>query len=88
MLKRVENSTIKALTDIENGTFAGGVVKMSMVDDGVGYSTANPELSADVIKQVDAAKADIINGKIKIYGTYKDAFAAGVVPKGLAALDD
>ncbi|MDY4609800.1 MAG: BMP family protein [Sphaerochaetaceae bacterium] len=88
MLKRVENSTIKALTDVENGTFAGGVVKMGMTDDGVGYSTANPELSADVIKQVDAAKSDIISGKIKIYPTYKEALAAGAVPAGLSALDD
>ena len=61
---------------------------MTMSDDGVGYSTANPELKAEVVAAVDAAKADVINGTIKIYGTYKDALAAGAAPAGLAALDD
>ena len=61
---------------------------MGMVDDGVGYSQANPELSKAVIKQVEAAKADVISGKIKLYKTYKDALANGAAPKGLSALDD
>ena len=67
MIKRVENSTIKALTDIENGTFTGGVVKMTMADKGVDYSTANPALSKSVIAEVEKAKTEIINGNIKIY---------------------
>jgi basic membrane protein A len=61
---------------------------MGMEDEGVGYSTANPELSASVRAQVDAAKTDVLNGKIKLYKTYKEALAAGAVPAGLAALDD
>jgi basic membrane protein A len=88
MLKKVENSSLYCLNAVKNGTFSGEVVKMTMEDDGVGYSTANTELKADVIKAVDAAKADIISGKIKIYGTYKEALAAGAAPAGLAALDD
>lgn len=88
MIKRVENSTIKALTDIENGTFTGGVVKMTMADKGVDYSTANPALSKSVIAEVEKAKTEIINGNIKIYDTYKEALDAGVVPAGLSALDD
>lgn len=88
MLKRVENSSLKVLKDVEAKTFKGGVVQMTMADEGVGYSTANPELSKQVVTQVDAAKADIISGKIKIFKTYKDALANGAVPSGLAALDD
>ncbi len=88
MLKRVENSSLMVLKAVEDGSFAGGVVQMGMVDEGVGYSTANPELKQSVIKQVDAAKADIINGKIKLYKTYKEALANGAAPQGLAALDD
>jgi basic membrane protein A len=88
MLKRVENSSLFALNAVKNGTFKGQVVKMRMADEGVGYSTANPELKADVVSAVEKAKADVISGKIKIYGTYRDALAAGVVPAGLAALDD
>ena len=88
MLKRVENSSLMVLKAVADGSFSGGVVQMGMADDGVGYSTANPELSANVVKLVDAAKADINSGKIKIYKTYREALAAGAAPAGLAALDD
>ena len=88
MIKRVESSAIYALTAIENGTFKDGVVALDMASDGVGYSTANAELKADVVKKVDALKADIISGKIKVIPTYKDALAAGLVPAGLGAKDN
>ena len=88
MLKRVENSSLHVLNAVADGSFAGGVVQMGMVDDGVGYSTANPELSKSVVAAVEAAKADVIAGKVKLYKTYKDALAAGAAPAGLAALDD
>jgi basic membrane protein A len=88
MLKRVENSSLMVLKAVEEGSFKGGVVQMGMADEGVGYSTANPKLSQNVVKLVDAAKADINNGKIKIYKTYKEALANGAAPQGLAALDD
>lgn len=88
MLKKVENSSIYSLEAVENGTFTGKVVKMIMADDGVGYSQSNPELKADVVKAIESAKKDIINGTIKIYGTYKEALANGAAPKGLSALDD
>ncbi len=88
MLKRVETSSLVLLNAVADGTFAGGVVHMDMANDGVGYSAANPELSDAVKAQIEAAKADVIGGKIKLYKTYKDALAAGAVPRGLAALDD
>jgi len=88
MVKRVENSTKMALEAVANKSFKGGVVTMGMKEDGVDYAKSNPDLSAAVQKDVDASKADIISGKIKIYGTYKDALAAGAVPSGLAAKDD
>jgi basic membrane protein A len=86
--KRVEHSSLMVLKAVADGSFSGGVVQMGMADDGVGYSTANPELSANVVKLVDAAKADINSGKIKIFKTYREALAAGAAPAGLAALDD
>lgn len=88
MLKVVEASTLDALNKIKAGTFTAGEVVMSMTDGGVGYSKANAELKADVVKAVDAAAKDIVSGKIKVIPTYKDALAAGVVPAGLGALDD
>lgn len=88
MIKRVEASTKVAMQSVEVNTFTGGVTVLDMVAQGVDYSKANPELSADVIKAVEAAKADIINGKIKVVGTYKEALAAGIAPKGLGAMDN
>ena len=70
-LKKVENSSIYSLNAVENGTFTGKVVRMTMADDGVGYSKANPELKAEVVEAVETAKKEIINGTINIYGTYK-----------------
>jgi basic membrane protein A len=88
MLKKVENSSIYSLNAVENGTFTGKVVRMTMADDGVGYSKANPELKAEVVEAVETAKKEIINGTINIYGTYKEALANNAVPAGLSALDD
>ena len=86
MIKRVENSTIKALADIENGVFAGGVIRMSMADGGVDYSKSNPALSPSIIAQVDHIKEEIIRGDITIYATYKEALEVGAAPAGLSAL--
>lgn len=88
MLKRVESSTMYALNAVEKSEFKSGVIRLDMAADGVGFSSANPELSADVVSQVEAAKADIISGKIKIYGTYAETAAAGLAPAGLGAIDD
>lgn len=88
MLKLVENSTLDALKKVEAGTFKGQVVQMNMVDGGVGYSKANPELKAEVIAAVDQAQKDILDGKTTIYKKYADAVAAGAVPSNLHALDD
>ena len=73
------------LNAVADGT-KGGVVQMGMEDE---VSAAHGgQLSASVRAQVDAAKTDVLNGKIKLYKTYKEALAAGAVPAGLAALDD
>jgi basic membrane protein A len=88
MIKRVESASLYALKAVENNTFKGGEVFLNMALDGVDFATTNPELSSPIIAKVDAIKKDIISGKIKVIGTYKDALAAGVVPAGLGAKDD
>jgi len=77
-----------ALDAVAKDTFKNGVVTLDMAADGVGFSAANPELSAAVVKQIEDLKADIVSGKIKVIGTYKDAMAAGVAPAGLGAMDN
>ena len=88
MLKRVEASSLYCLNAVKDDSFTGKVVKMDLSDAGVGYSSANPELKKEVVDTIEAAKADIVSGNIKIYGTYKDALANNAAPRGLAALDD
>lgn len=88
MIKRVEASTKYALDAVAKNTFNSGVVLLDMAADGVGYSAANPELSATVVEKLEALKADIISGKIKVIGTYKEALAAGIAPAGLGAMDN
>ena len=88
MVKQVEASTMYALDAVSDGTFEGGVVHLDLATDGVGISLSNPELSSAVTRQLDALKSDIISGKVKVVGTYKDAMAAGIAPAGLGALDN
>lgn len=88
MLKMVENSTIDALTKVENGTFVGGVVIQNMKTEGVGYATTNAELCAEAKTACEAAKADILSGKIVVNKTYAASKAAGLAPAGLGAIDD
>lgn len=88
MLKRVETSTQAALKAIQTKTFAPGVVVLDMKADGIGFSDKNPELGADIVAKVNAVKKDIIDGKVKVYATYKEALAAKAVPEGLGAKDN
>ncbi len=88
MLKMVENSTLDALNKVADGTWQGGVVTQNMANEGVGYSTANAELKASAVAAADAAKADILSGKIVVNKTYAASKAAGLAPAGLAAIDD
>ncbi len=88
MLKRVENAARYVLDAIEKDDFSGRVVKLSMEDLGVGFSAANPELSASVVEKVKAVQQDIIDGKVTVYPTYAESLQQGVVPEGLSALDD
>lgn len=88
MLKRVEAATNMALKAVESGSFKSSVVVLDMKADGVGYSDKNAELGAAVVTEVNAVKKNIIDGKIKVFATYREALAAGVVPAGLGAKDN
>ena len=88
MLKRVESAAVVALSAVDSGDFSGKIVQLGMAEDGVGFSTSNPELSSAVADKVKAVQEDIMAGKITVYPTYAESLAQGVVPEGLAALDD
>ena len=66
MLKRVDTAVYNAIEAVGGGTFGGSFV-FGMAEDGLDYSQSNPEqLTADIIEQLDAFKAQIIDGTITV----------------------
>ena len=69
MVKGVDNATFDAIRRVHDGTFKGGVYSFGLKEGGVDYALDDHNaklISADMKKKVDAAKADIIAGKIKV----------------------
>jgi basic membrane protein A and related proteins len=75
MLKRVDVATYDSFKDAKNGTWKAGVQVFGLKNDGVGYAVDDNNkaiLSADVKAKADAAKADIISGKIQVHDYMSD----------------
>jgi basic membrane protein A len=69
MVKHVDNVTYEAFMQAKNGQFTPGVTYKGLKEGGVDWALdANNRavISADMEKRVNAAKADIISGKIKV----------------------
>jgi basic membrane protein A len=69
MVKRVDNAVYQIVGDMVNHRFKGGIHVYGLENDGIGYAMDqyNAKLiSPDVIRQVEAAKAKIIRGEIKV----------------------
>lgn len=69
MVKRVDNAVYTIIGDMVNGRFKGGIHVYGLPDGGIGYAMDqyNEKLvPKDVIAQVEAAKARIIKGEIKV----------------------
>ena len=67
MLKRVDVATYNAIKQTGEGSFVTGPQVFGLAEDGLDYSKSNTEaLTQDIIDQVDAAKQDIIDGKIVV----------------------
>src|SRR5262249_22675792 len=69
MVKRVDNAVYNTFKTAQAGTWKPGTVVLGLADDGVGWALDNnnaklvtPEMKA----KVEAARADIIAGKIKV----------------------
>ena len=74
MLKRVDNAVFDVFSKGVDG-FEAGVSVMSLENDGVGYAVdENNEklISADMKSAVDAARQDIIDGKINVVAYYEN----------------
>ncbi len=66
VLKNLNIVTYNILTEVQNGTFKGGIRTYSLKNNGVGLPKNNPNLKPEWMKIVNKHKADIIAGKIKI----------------------
>lgn len=64
-LKNVNVGVFNFLASVKDGTVKAGTVEYDLKNGGVGYSTANPKI-ADIEPQLDAFKAKIIDGSIKV----------------------
>jgi basic membrane protein A len=88
MLKRVESSVIYALNAVKNNNFSGRVITFDLKADGVGYSTANPAMSQNIVEQLKVVSDSIIFGNVKIASTLAEAMSLPGFPQNLRAVDD
>lgn len=69
MVKRVDVAVYNAFKTAQAGTWKPGMLSLGLKEDGVGYAAdANNAtlLTAEMKAKLDAAKADIVSGKIKV----------------------
>ncbi len=74
-LKHVDVATYKSFMDAKNGTWKAGIQVLGLKEDGVDYSYDEYNKSlipAETKAAVDAAKADIISGKIQVHDYMSD----------------
>ena len=75
MLKRVDVATYDSFKTAKDGTWKAGVQVFGLKNDGVGYATDEWNkaiLTDEARKAADAAKADIISGKISVHDYMSD----------------
>jgi basic membrane protein A len=75
MLKHVDVATYKSFTDAKNGAWKPGILVLGLKEGGVDYAVDENNkdiLTADVKAKADAAKADIISGKIQVHDYMSD----------------
>lgn len=75
MLKRVDVATYDVMKTAKDGTFQAGIKSLGLAEDGVGYAMDdnNKDLvSADMQAKAEAARADIIAGKLKVHDYMSD----------------
>jgi basic membrane protein A len=74
MMKRVDVAVYNTMKDGNDG-FKGGIHALGLAEDGVGVAMDDNNkalVTGDMSAKVDAAKADIISGKIKVHDYTED----------------
>ena len=75
MLKRVDNAAYAAISAVVDGTFAGGVVTLTLADGGVGYTNedSNIVLPESIVSELASIEQMIVSGEIAVPETIEDA---------------
>jgi basic membrane protein A len=66
MLKRVDVATYNVIKQTGEGSFVTGPQVFGLAEDGLDFSTSNPELTQDIIDQMNDYKQQIIDGTIVV----------------------
>lgn len=75
MLKRVDVAVYNVMKSGKDGTFKAGINALGLAEDGVGYAMDDnnkPLVTDDMKAKVEAAKADIIAGKVQVHDYMAD----------------
>jgi basic membrane protein A len=75
MIKRVDVAVYNTFMDSKNDAFAAGFNVLGLAEDGVGYALDDNNaslVSAEMKAAVEAAKADIVSGKLVIHDYMSD----------------
>ena len=75
MLKHVDVATYKSFKDAKDGTWKAGIQALGLKEGGVDYAVDEWNkaiLTDDAKAKADAAKADIISGKIQVHDYMSD----------------
>ncbi|WP_432401618.1 BMP family lipoprotein [Wukongibacter sp. M2B1] len=73
MMKRVDVAAYSMVQAAQKGEFPGGkITALTLAEDGVGVPVENPNLTEDIVKEIDAYKEKIVKGEITVPSTMED----------------
>jgi basic membrane protein A len=68
-IKRVDVAVYRAFMDAKNGTWKAGTLRLGLAEDGLGWALDEYNralISPEMERRVEAARADIVSGKLKV----------------------
>jgi basic membrane protein A len=68
-IKRVDLAVYRAFMDAKNGTWKAGTVRLGLAEDGLGWALDKYNralVSPEMERRVNAARADIVSGRLKV----------------------
>ncbi|MFZ5965743.1 MAG: BMP family ABC transporter substrate-binding protein [Bacillota bacterium] len=70
MMKRVDVAAYNMVEAAQKGEFPGGkVTALTLKEDGVGIPAENPNLSPEIVDEINSFKAKIVNGELTVPAT-------------------